>query len=372
MDIALAKRLVIVGADYYQLLPEQPSFLQNRPNVNRTVEEQSQSKQPVVRESELPQAAANSTSELDSEDTAKPGTRVSPVKLVLAFAAIYVIWGTTYLAMRIAVDTIPPFAIAGSRFLVAGFGLIVFLSNRGVKLPTFAQWKSAALIGCLLMIGGNGLVMWAIQEIPSGICAVVIATMPLWMTLFDWCFYKGPKPGWQVTFGLLLGLVGIVLLIGPSEILTGETTLHLPSMLAVICAPIFWSIGSLQSRQVDLPDNVFMSTAAQMICGGAVLLAMSALFGELAGIAWSEITWQSLSAVGYLAVFGSLIALTSYMWLLKNAAASRVATYSYINPVIAVFLGWLILSEPITPRTMVAILVIITAVVLIVSMRGKK
>lgn len=293
------------------------------------------------------------------------------IRLVLAFAAIYVIWGTTYLAMRIAVDTIPPFAIAGSRFLVAGIFLIGLLRLRGVSMPTARQWKSAALTGCLLMIGGNGLVMWAIQKIPSGICAVVIATMPLWMTLFDWCFYKGPRPGWKVSIGLVAGLIGIVLLIGPGQLVSGQSTLHLPSMLAVVCAPIFWSIGSLHSRRVDLPKNVFVATAAQMICGGLVLLGLSFLMGESASLVWSAITWQSLAAVGYLAFFGSLVALTSYMWLLKNANASRVATYSYVNPVIAVFLGWLVLDEPITVQTLIAILVIISAVVLIVSMRSK-
>ena len=293
-------------------------------------------------------------------------------KILLAFLAIYLIWGTTYLAMRIAVGTIPPFAIAGFRFLVAGTGLAVFLAIRGVPLPTKRQWLSAALIGCLLMIGGNGLVMWGIQKIPSGICAVIIATMPLWMTLFDWCFYKGPVPGWKVSIGLLLGLAGIVLLSGPSRLLAGESSLHLPSMLAVICAPIFWSLGSLHSRKVDLPDNVFMATAAEMLCGGLALIGLSFLLGEPFSIDWSGISWQSVAAVFYLTIFGSLIALSSYMWLLKNAEASRVATYTYINPVIAVFLGWLVLDEPITAQTMMAISVIVFAVAMIVTIRQKR
>jgi len=295
--------------------------------------------------------------------------------LILAFASIYIIWGTTYMAMSIAVSTIPPFVIAGSRFLIAGLGLMIFLRCRGVALPTVSQWKWAALIGCLLMIGGNGLVMWGIQRLPSGICAVIIATMPLWMTMFDWSFFNGPRPGWKVSLGLLLGLVGIILLIDPfaaADVVTENEVvkpgLHIPSLLAVVCAPIFWSIGSLKSRRADLPDNVFMSTGAQMTCGGIALLVISVCFGEPARLDWPNMTWQSLTAVGYLTIFGSLIALTSYMWLLKNANASRIATYTYVNPVIAVFLGWWVLSEPLTRQTLIAILIILCAVIMIVTL----
>ncbi len=290
-------------------------------------------------------------------------------KILLAFAAIYVIWGTTYLAMAIAVQSLPPFAIAGSRFVVAALVLIAIMTCRGVGLPTLRQWKWAAIIGCCLVVGGNGLVMWGIQKIPSGICAVVIATMPLWMTLFDWLFYRGPKPGWRVCLGLVLGLAGIVLLIGPSQLSTEQARWHLPSMLAVVCAPIFWSLGSLHSRQVDLPENVFMSTGVQMLCGGTVLLGVSVLLREPFSIDWSAVQWSSVAAVVYLAIFGSLVALTSYMWLLKNAVASRVATYTYINPVIAVFLGWWVLSEPITWTTFLAIVVIVSAVAMIVTLK---
>ncbi|MDG2013706.1 MAG: EamA family transporter [Pirellulaceae bacterium] len=291
------------------------------------------------------------------------------LKIVAAFAAIYLIWGTTYLAMAIAVQTIPPFMISGARFVFAGLLLLGFLIPRGVPLPRWRQWKWAAVIGTCLMVGGNGLVMWGIQEIPSGICAVIIATMPLWMTVFDWLFYEGPRPTWRVATGLVLGLAGIVLLIGPRDLMLGEAVMHLPSLLAVICAPIFWSLGSLQSRRVDLPKNVFMATGAEMICGGAVLLVISVFMQEPSQIDWDGVSWNSAAAVVYLTIFGSLIALTSYMWLLKNAVASRVATYTYINPIIAVFLGWLILDEAITSQTFLAIVVIVSAVVMIVSWR---
>ena len=289
-------------------------------------------------------------------------------KIPLAFAAVYLIWGTTYMGMAFAVKTIPPFIVAASRYLIAGMVLLGILFLRGEKFPTWNQWKWSALIGCCLMVGGNGLVMWGIQEIPSGICAVIIATMPLWMTLFDWLFYQGPRPSWAVVMGLLLGMVGIILLIGPRELMLGETLLHLPSLVAVICAPVFWCLGSLQSRKADLPANVFTATGAQMLCGGMVLALISFCLGEPHQFAVPDITPFSLLAVLYLAIFGSLIAMTAYMWLLKNATASRVATYTYINPIIAVFLGWLILDEPITEEMLLAIVLIVTAVAMIVTL----
>ena len=176
---------------------------------------------------------------------AEINTRPPMIKVLLAFAAIYLVWGTTYLAMRICVETIPPFSVAGWRFLLAGLLLIGWLGLRGVALPTLRQWRSAALIGCLLMLGGNGLVCLAVQKIPSGLCAVVIATLPLWMALFDWLFYGGPRIDLRICVGILLGMVGIVLLFDPIRLLAGESTLHLPSLLVLMCAPIFWSIGSL-------------------------------------------------------------------------------------------------------------------------------
>lgn len=272
--------------------------------------------------------------------------------------------------MRIAVETIPPFTVAGSRFLMSGGVVFTFLRLRGMGWPTLGQWKSAALIGCLLMVGGNGLVMWAVQEIPSGIAALVVATMPLWMTLFDWLFFHGPKPTRQIVVGLVLGLVGIVFLIGPADIMAGKEHLHLPSMLILLLAPIFWSIGSLLMRRVDLPRNVFMSTAMQAICGGCVLILLSLAFGEPSRLDVANISARSIGATVYLALFGSLLALTAYSWLLQHVNASRVSTYTFVNPVIAVVLGWLILDERMTWQTLVAVVLIVASVVLIV-MRPK-
>jgi len=216
------------------------------------------------------------------------------------------------------------------------------------------------------MVGGNGLVMWAVQRIPSGIAALVVATMPLWMTLFDWIFYKGPKPTWRVAFGLVLGLVGILFLFWPADILAGQESLHLPSMLLLLLAPVFWSIGSLQMRYVDLPRNVFMATAMEAICAGFVFILLSIAFGESARISLEAISWQSVGATVYLAIFGSLLALTAYSWLIQHVTASRVSTYTFVNPVIAVALGWWIKNERISWETVVAVILIVVGVVLIV------
>ena len=296
----------------------------------------------------------------------KKTTDPSTGKLLVAFAAIYIIWGTTYLAMRIAVETIPPFTVASTRFLLAGIGTFVYLRLTGVPRPSLANWKSAALIGCLLLVGGNGMVMVAIQRIPSGIAALIVATTPLWMTIFDWLFYGGPRPTRQVVTGLALGTTGIALLMSPGDIWSGGENLHLPSMLLVLAATMSWSIGSLQSRRVNLPKNIFMTTALESICGGFLLLLLSFAFGETSRLTTNSVSMISMLATAYLAVFGCLLALTAYSWLLKHVNASRVSTTAFVNPVIAVFLGWLILSEPISLRTFSAVILIVIAVVLIV------
>jgi drug/metabolite transporter (DMT)-like permease len=296
----------------------------------------------------------------------KKSTDPSTGKLLVAFAAIYIIWGTTYLAMRVAVESIPPFTVASTRFLLAGIGTFVYLRLTGVPRPSFTNWKSAALIGCLLLVGGNGMVMVAIQRIPSGIAALIVATTPLWMTIFDWLFYEGPKPTGRVITGLALGTAGIGLLMSPDVLWSSGDTLHLPSMLLVIAATISWSIGSLQSRHVNLPKNIFMTTALESICGGFVLLMLSFAFDETSRLTTNSVSTTSVLATAYLAVFGCLLALSAYSWLLKHVDAARVSTTAFVNPVIAVVLGWLILSEPISLRTIAAVVLIVFAVVLIV------
>jgi drug/metabolite transporter (DMT)-like permease len=291
-------------------------------------------------------------------------------KVILAFVAIYTIWGTTYLAIRVAVTTMPAFLMAGTRFLIAGTVAFTYLRLRRVPLPSRLEWRSAAMIGAFLLVGGNGLVTWSEQQVPSSFAALVVATVPLWMTLFDWLFYQGPAPNKQIGLGLGMGIFGIVLLIGPGQ-LRGPAAFDWISLVVLLLAPVLWSIGSLQSRRAQQPENVFMTTAMEMLAGGALLIIAGLLTNEASQLNVSSISSDSWLALLYLTVFGSIVALTAYVWLLKTVRPTRVATYTYVNPVIAVFLGWLVLSEPITKQTLTAVVVIILAVMLITSQRDK-
>jgi drug/metabolite transporter (DMT)-like permease len=293
------------------------------------------------------------------------------LKIILAFVAIYIIWGTTYLAIRMAVATIPAFLMAACRFMTAGTLTYIVLRARGVPSPTWPQWRSTAIIGAFLLMGGNGLVTWSEKQVPSGIAALVVATMPLWMTLFDWLFFQGETPGRQTAVGLFLGFVGIGLLVGPEQ-LRGTADFDLFSLLVLMVAPILWSIGSLYSRRATLPENVLMTTAMEMLAGGALLLVAGLVTGEAGQFQLSAMSGQSLWALVYLIFFGSIVAYTAYVWLLKMVPPSRVSTYTYVNPIVAVVLGWLILSEPLTPLMLVAMSVIVLAVVLITLQRPKK
>ena len=288
------------------------------------------------------------------------------ITIILAFAAIYTIWGTTYLGIRVAVETIPPFFMAGARFLFSGMLIFIILRVRGVPMPKRFHWRSAVIIGALLLVGGNGLVTWSEQQVPSSTAALVVATVPLWIALFDWLIFKGTRPGKRVTSGLVLGLFGIGLLIGPGQIL-GTASFNLTALLILLLAPILWSLGSLYSRQANLPENTFMATAIEMLAGGMLLLLAGLVTGEASSLNIAEFSTRSLLAMVYLTIFGSIIAFTAYIWLLKHVAATKVATYTYVNPVFAVILGWLLLSEAITSTTIAAAIIIILAVILITA-----
>ena len=298
--------------------------------------------------------------------SSKPTTSNQLLTTILAFAAIYIIWGTTYLAIRVAIDTMPPFLMAGARFVIAGLAVFLFLRLRGQPMPRRLHWRSAFIVGGFLLVGGNGFVTWAEQEVPTGIAALVVATIPLWMTIFDWTLFKGPRPDRRVAFGVFLGLFGIALLIGP-RLFDEAAGISPLSWLIMILAPLLWSIGSLLSRSADLPKNTFMSTSTEMLAGGLLLLIIGVFTGETSQLATADISTQSLIAFIYLIIFGSIIAFTAYIWLLKHVQATRAGTYSYVNPIIAVFLGWLILSEPLSAQMLVAAAIIIAAVVLIIA-----
>ncbi len=287
-------------------------------------------------------------------------------RLLLAFAAIYVVWGSTYLAIRFAIETIPPFFVAGSRHLVAGTLLYAWARGRGAAPPTRAEWLTAAGLGALMLLGGNGAVTWSEQRVPSGLAAVIVATVPLWMVLLE-----GKRPTRRVVFGLGLGLAGIGLLVGPGEI-AGVGRVDPLGALVLVGGSLSWAIGSLRGRKARLPASPQVSTAAQMLTGGGLLLVLGLATGEGPRLAAAAVSSRSLLSVAYLVVFGSLIGFSAYVWLMRVSTPARVATYAYVNPVVAVALGAAFGGEPLTARTLAASAIIVLAVVAIVRTPREK
>jgi drug/metabolite transporter (DMT)-like permease len=283
-----------------------------------------------------------------------------------ALSAVYVIWGTTYLGIRVANETLPPLIAAGFRFLVAGAVLYAITVRRGDvegDRPGPAQWRAAAIVGCCLVAGGNGLVVLAERTIPSGIASLIIAQVPLWMALIDGVLLRHRIRGITV-FGLMLGFTGAVTLIGGTAFDGGAP---LSGLLVCAAAELFWVGGSLYSRTAPLPRRALVGAGMEMMIGGAVLMVLGAVRGELPLVAVEDFSARSLLALAYLIAIGSWVGYTSYVWLLRNARTSLVSTYAYVNPVVAVFLGWLVLDETITIRTFAAGAVIVIAVAIIIS-----
>jgi drug/metabolite transporter (DMT)-like permease len=289
--------------------------------------------------------------------------------VLLAFAAIYLIWGSTYLAIRVAVETLPPFLLAAVRFLVAGALLYAWLAYRGRARATARQWRENAVIGALLLVGGNGLVVWAEQKIPSGITTLLLSINPLIMVLFDWMLPHGLRPTWATFLGLALGIGGLVLLVESG--IPGGAAFDPWRCAGLLVSCFAWSGGSLYSRHLKNPAEPLTAATLQMLLGGAFLLLVALARGEAGNFHAADLTSRSVAAWAYLVVAGSLIGFPCYVYLLKHTTPARVSTYAYVNPVVAVFLGWLILGEPVTGRTLIASVIIITAVVIITTQKAR-
>ncbi len=288
-------------------------------------------------------------------------------KIWLALLALYIVWGSTYLGIKVAIETIPPFFHAGIRFLISGIILVVWQKSAGNSMPTRKQWVSTAIIGTLLLLGGNGLVAWAEQFIPSGIAALIIGSVPMFLVIAEALRPNGVKPTWQAIIGLLIGFVGIFILVGPSEISGSDTKLNPFGVAALLSACLFWASGSIYSKTADLPKSSLMNTGAQMLMGSISLFIVSLLTGELNGWDVTAVSSRSIYGLTYLILIGSLVGFASYGWLLQNAPISLVATYAYVNPIVAVFLGNWIGDEPLEPRIWVAAAIIIGSVMFINS-----
>ncbi len=296
--------------------------------------------------------------------------RSQNLRVLAAFTAVYLIWGSTYLAIRLAIDTIPPFLMAGLRFAFAGAVLFTWLRLRGAPRPKLIHWRSTAIIGGLLLLGGNGGVVWAEQRVASGLAALMVGVVPLWMVLLDWLRPGGKRPRGEVLAGLGIGFVGVALLVGPGS-LSGAGGVDPVGAGVLIFATLSWSIGSLYSRQALLPESSMMSTALEMLCGGALLTLAGTINGEWSRLNLASISLKSGLALAYLVVFGSWIAFSAYVWLLKVSTPERVATYAYVNPVVAVFLGWAIAAEPLSLRMLLAAVLIVGAVFLITTVKSR-
>ncbi len=286
-------------------------------------------------------------------------------KIWLALLALYIVWGSTYLGIKVAIETIPPFFHASVRFLISGIILVVWQWSAGHALPTRKQWGSAAIIGTLLLLGGNGLVSWAEQFIPSGIAALIIGSMPMFLVVAEALRPSGIKPTGRAIVGLLIGFAGIFILVGPAEISGSSTKLNPFGVIALLGACVTWASGSVYSKTADLPKSSLMNTGAQMLMGSVSLLIVSLLTGELHGWDIMAVSSRSIYGLTYLILVGSLVGFASYGWLLQNAPISLVATYAYVNPIVAVFLGNWIGDEPLEPRIWIAAAIIIGSVIFI-------
>jgi drug/metabolite transporter (DMT)-like permease len=288
-------------------------------------------------------------------------------KLLAAFAILYLVWGSTYIAIRFAIETLPPLLMAGVRFLLAGSLLYSFRRWQGVEAPPLRHWKSTGLVGALLLFAGNGGVVLAERLVPSALVALLVALMPLWMVLLEWLRPGGERPSQQTFVGLGIGILGMVLLVGPGRLGGG---IAITGVLLVVAATMGWAAGSIYSRGADLPKDPLLTTSMQMLCGGACLLLAGLLRGEPATFDMAAVSLHSMLAFLYLTAFGSLLAFSAYVWLLRVSTPAKVSTYAYVNPVVAVFLGWWLGGESISLRVLLAAAVIIFAVIVMTT--GKK
>lgn len=297
-----------------------------------------------------------------SENTDSPPSRGM---IYLAFASLYLIWGSTYLAIRIGIETLPPFFMAGCRFLISGSLLYFWARKRGAPSPTAIQWRSTFIVGAFLLLGGNGGVVWAEQRLPSSIAAVVIATVPFWMVLLEWLFQEGPRPTLLLALGLVLGFAGVVVLLSPSRSLKGQPLDSIGTAVLLFSA-FSWACGSIYARRARLPSSPFLTTAMEMFAGGFLLLLAGVLTGEIHRFEAATFSLRSILALAYLIFFGSFLGFTAYIWLLKVTTPAQASTYAFVNPVVAVLLGCLFAGEKFSFQSAVASAIIVIGVIFMI------
>ncbi|MFN0100340.1 MAG: EamA family transporter [Gemmatimonadaceae bacterium] len=289
------------------------------------------------------------------------------VRILLAFAATWLVWGSTYLFLALVVRELPPFLVSGTRNLTAGVLMFGWLRLRGAAAPTALQWRNAVIVGVLLLGVGNGAVTWSAQREPSGVVALVVSLVPLWLLVFGWLGKKGVKPATLEVVGVLLGVVGIAMLAMPHTDAAGTATtgVSLLGLSVLLMSTLSWSGGSLFARQLPPMPEPMLGSGMEMMAGGTALLLLSMLTNEWASVDVARITWKGIGSLLYLIAFGSIMGFTAYKYLLARVRPALVGTYAFVNPVVAVALGWAVLGEALTWPVAIAMVTIVTAVAMI-------
>jgi drug/metabolite transporter (DMT)-like permease len=310
---------------------------------------------------------ASTATEIERPHTPLKSSRAESGSWVpLAFAAVYILWGSTFLGIRIAIESFPPLAMAAIRHSLVGLILYPILRIKTGIRPTAGNWWTAAVTGVSLLCISNGGLSWAEQRVPSGIAALLVATISLWLVILDWLRPRGPRPGPRVFVGLVLGFAGMALLVGPAN-LGGSRPIDLVGTGVLVIASLVWACASLYSKQRVMPSSPLLVVAMQSLAGAAALWIAAIVSGEARALHFATISARSWMALIYLVVFGSGIGFTAYLYILEKSTPSKVATYAFVNPVVALLLGWMIAGETITTRTAIAAAVILTAVILVIS-----
>jgi drug/metabolite transporter (DMT)-like permease len=298
-------------------------------------------------------------------------TRPATWKVLLAFGIIYFVWGSTFLAIRIGVREVPPLLLAGVRFFTAGIVLYAWMRARGTPSPTAQEWRAASLLALIIFVCDYGLLFWAERRVPSGIAAVVLATIPVFMALGEICFLRTQRLTVRLGIALLLGMAGVGVLVGRSDSFSGAP-IDTAGACALIVASISWSVASSLTRKFPLPESKAMSSGAQMLAGGLMLFTAAAVFGEFRGFHLQVVSRGAWIALAYLIVAGSIIGFTAYVWLLHHESPTKVGTYAYVNPVVAVLLGYFFGGESLGPRTILGTLLVLISVAVIASPSKKR
>jgi drug/metabolite transporter (DMT)-like permease len=292
-------------------------------------------------------------------------------KTMLAFAIIYFVWGSTFLAIRVGVHEVPPLLYAAMRFFTAGAVLFAWMRLKGTPSPKLREWASASLLAVCIFVLDYGLLFWAEKRVPSGIAAVMLATIPVFMALSEIIFLRTQRLTFRLALALLIGIVGVLILVSRSLSL-GEAAIDPRGALALVIAAISWSVASALTRKLPLPDSKVMSSGSQMLVGGILLALAAAILGEFRGFHIETVSRRAWFALAYLIVAGSIVGFTAYVWLIHHESPTKVGTYAYVNPVVAVIIGYFLGGEAVGPRTLLGTLLVLVSVIVITTTHAKK